>query len=60
MSPVDWFKPVLLFTVAFLMAIIYFKFIPTQSNSKKELVLGIAFCLCFELHIYYNHGKIAI
>jgi 4-amino-4-deoxy-L-arabinose transferase-like glycosyltransferase len=36
MSPVDWLKPALLFTVAFLMAIIYFKFIPTQSNSRRN------------------------
>jgi hypothetical protein len=36
MSPIDWLKPALLFTVVFLTAIIYFKFIPAQGNSRKN------------------------
>ena len=36
MSPVDWTKPMLLFTVAFLMAIIYYKFVPTQGKPGRS------------------------
>jgi hypothetical protein len=36
MSPVDWLKPVLLFTVPFLMAILYYKFVPAQGNSSRN------------------------
>lgn len=36
MSPVDWLKPVLLFMVAFLAAIVYYKLAPAQGNSSRN------------------------
>jgi hypothetical protein len=36
MSPVDWPKPILLFTVSLLIAIIYYKFVPTQGKFGRS------------------------
>jgi hypothetical protein len=43
MSPVDWLKPVAIVSVAFLMAVLYYKLVPAQSRSGKSWLWQLLF-----------------